>query len=144
MARVTEVVVWWAVLVAVWMFTLSSVSIQETVVSVIAGLPCALTATAARTAYGREWRPRLRWFRALVLLPGAIIQDTARVLTRPSSLGTRRAVPVSSDEAHRALATVAVSATPGTVVLDDSPEHAELLVHALVPGGSRLERSVRQ
>jgi multisubunit Na+/H+ antiporter MnhE subunit len=43
---------------------------------------------------------------------------------------------------HRALAATALSATPGSIVLDIDGD--ELQLHTLTPGPSRLEKAVRR
>ncbi|GDY29642.1 Na+/H+ antiporter subunit E [Gandjariella thermophila] len=158
MTRLVEVAVWWLVLVLFWLATLSATSRAEFLVALIAGLPCAVAATAARAAGGWRWRVRPAWSRWLVPLIPAAIADTARVLARaarepragrrePHRVTERelRRIPLvaGEDEARsagwRAVAAALMSATPGTVVLDSPPEEPVLLVHDLDGRPSRLE-----
>lgn len=118
MARAVESIVWWAVLVGVWLCTLSTVTTQELVLAAVAAVPCALVATALRAAYQGRWKPTRAWS-----LPMRIVRECASLFSRASL----RKIPV--DTARKAVKTVVVSASPGTVVLDDKDD--ELLVHSL-------------
>ena len=44
--------------------------------------------------------------------------------------------------ARRALATLAVTSTPGTLVVDTDPDRCLLVTHSLLPGPSRIEKAV--
>lgn len=50
--------------------------------------------------------------------------------------------PDAVASAHRALAAVAVSATPGTFVVDGDPEEDRLVIHSLARGWPHLDRVV--
>jgi len=145
-SRAVEALVWWIVLTGIWLLTLTSFSVQELSAALVAGLLCALVATTARESYRASWRPRARWLSWIALLPHTVVADTVRVLgPRLRTPAERRRIPVDDDGA---VATMVVSAAPGTVVLDDRVAEATgnrttLVVHALVPAGSRIERSVR-
>jgi hypothetical protein len=52
MPRAVETLVWWAVLVGVWLTTLSSMNGQDLAVAAVLAVPCALAATAVRAIYG--------------------------------------------------------------------------------------------
>jgi multisubunit Na+/H+ antiporter MnhE subunit len=155
--RLVEVAVWWFVSVLFWLGTLAAASRAELVVAVIAGLPCALAATAARAAGGWRWRVDGRWLAWLWPLVPAAAVDTVRVFLRAARApraprgrteGELRRVPLPRGEdgcradGRRAIAAAFVSATPGTVVLDSPPGEPVLLVHALDDRPSRLERAV--
>jgi multisubunit Na+/H+ antiporter MnhE subunit len=118
-ARAGETLVWWLVLVGVWVSTLSTVTAQEVVAATVAGLPCAVAATVARRTYRGRWKPVRAW-----RLPVAILRDCAALLSRDSAI---RRIPVQPKE--KAVQTMVVSASPGTVVLDD--EGRSLVVHAV-------------
>lgn len=148
MRGAVEVVVWEVVLALLWLATTSSVSVQESVAAVVFALPCAVAATAARRAAGGHWRPNRSWLRWLLVLPWAVLRDTAAVLVhvvrRDDGEFTRVGLPHDPAEAQRtareALAAGALSATPATVVADANGKG--LVVHRL-PGGYRgLERRV--
>ena len=154
--RGLELIWWWGALVGIWLITLSSVDLSEVMVSAICALPCALAALAARPAMGARWAPRLRWLGWAAPLLAAVMADAGRVLTLPP----RRAVnaqrwdgefrttslpenePTETSLARRALATMIVSATPATFVVDADPEQSRLLVHSLVTARPRMEQVV--
>ena len=119
MARAAETLIWWLVLVGVWTSTLSTVSAEELVVAGCCGLACAVLATTARAVYRGSWRLARAW-----TLPVDIIRDCAALFSRESVV---RRVTVSP--AAKAVRTLVVSASPGTVVLDD--EGDALTVHAV-------------
>ena len=140
-----EALVWWVVLFGVWLATLSTFPPAELVAGAVSALPCAVAAVAGRRAVDGAWRVRPRWLRWLLPLPVAVVTEAARLLLLP--LGRRvRAGPVGhireialtpqSDgtvaEAHRALATTVLAATPGSVVVDTRPDDDVLVVHAIV------------
>jgi hypothetical protein len=119
MARAIESAVWWAVLVGVWLTTLSAVNWQDLLAAALFAVPCAVVATLVRGAYGGRWRPVRAW-----KLPVEILRGCAALV---SSRAQFRKIPVSS--LRKGVKTVVVSASPGTVVLDDDGD--SLLVHAL-------------
>jgi len=104
---------------------------------------------------GNAWSFRLVWLRPLLVLPAAVVNDTFRVL-RPSLVGRRRtggferlllsagAGDDSGAQGRRALATVLISASPGTVVADVEPESGALLLHKLGDSGFGFEEIVSQ
>jgi multisubunit Na+/H+ antiporter MnhE subunit len=119
MSRAVESGVWWAVLVGVWLTTLSAVNWQDLLVAAVLAVPCAIIATLVRRAYGGRWRPASAW-----RLPADIVRGCGALLARRATL---RRIPVSA--LRKGVKTVVVSASPGTVVLDDKDD--ALLVHAL-------------
>lgn len=142
-----EAGLWWAGLIGIWLITLPAVTVPEVVVSAVAAVPCALLTVRARHAMEESWGLDFGWLRGLAVLPLSVIADAARVLTLP--LRGARAKPHKDDlqtvplsgprrgpagETRRATATVLVSATPATVVVDSEPDDHELLVHRLVSG----------
>jgi multisubunit Na+/H+ antiporter MnhE subunit len=150
MNGLVEVLVWWVVLVLVWLASLTSTSVPELVAAAVCAVPCALAARWARLSAGNAWRPRVRWLAWLRAVPVSVVSDTARVfgvvlrrLRGERVTGDFRTLPVcSDDEGTRAVATVLVSATPGTVVVDAPPGENVLVAHTLVDGPSAVERAV--
>jgi multisubunit Na+/H+ antiporter MnhE subunit len=150
-----EVLWWWGAAVGIWLITLSSVTVPEVAVAIGCGLPCGLAARAGRRALGNTWRPRPEWVLWIGPLAVSIIVDEVRVmrlaavrlLGRPVG-GELRNVPLPGDQpdtvasAHRALASVCISATPGTFVIDGDPEEDELVIHSLASGWPHLDRVV--
>lgn len=160
MAAVGEVLAWWAVLVGIWLTTLSSPSSSELGISVASGLACALVAVPVRRALRAKWHPQPSWVQWLLPLPAAVLADTVRLFVlafRPrrttgggddpkdGELSEIR-LPVDDDPhragIRRALASLALSATPGTYVVDSRPEDNVLIVHSLGSGAPRLDEVV--
>jgi multisubunit Na+/H+ antiporter MnhE subunit len=156
--RLIESVAWGVVLTGLWASTLTALDAIELVVAGVCGLACGALATATRTSLGVVVRPRARWLTWLLRLPVAVVTDlgrlvlaVARSVRHGTPLGTVRtlALPVEPSgvaRTRRALGSLAISATPGSYVLDvvddpDSPA-STLTLHALTEEPSALERSV--
>jgi multisubunit Na+/H+ antiporter MnhE subunit len=136
-----EFVLWWLVLAAMWLATLSTYSGGELLLAGSCALPGAAAVVAARRVLGASWRPSWRWLRWLVAIPVTAVTDTAKVVIRPKPAHRSIALP-DRDAGAEAAATLAVNATPGTVVTD--VRDGELRVHALSARPSLLERVVRR
>lgn len=153
-----EVVAWWALMVGVWVITLSSAPPMELYISAAAALPCALLMPTVRRTVQAAWRPDWRWLRWLVVLPFSILADTARVfaavfvhavMRRPldgelTEIRLRPHEDPARSTAHVALAMVTVSATPGSFVMDSRPERNALVLHQIVDGPPDLQQVVRR
>ncbi|VVJ25188.1 Uncharacterised protein [Amycolatopsis camponoti] len=151
----SEVLPWWLGLTALWVLTLPTPSLPEIVAAAVAAVPCAFAARAARRAVGGGWRPRARWFRWLLAVPGAAVRESFQVLVevvrhpragRFDTVGLPRE-PDAVHEARAACAALVVGSTPGTMVVA-TPENPsagrELVVHRLLDGGSRVLDEVRR
>ncbi|REH39386.1 hypothetical protein BCF44_113241 [Kutzneria buriramensis] len=110
---------WWAVLVGIWLTTLSSVDAQDLVLAAALAVPWAIAATLVRRAYGGRWRPAQAW-----TLPWQVLRGCAALFSRHAELREIQVQPI-----RKAVKTVVVSASPNTVVLDD--KGSSLRVHAL-------------
>jgi multisubunit Na+/H+ antiporter MnhE subunit len=119
MSRAVESGVWWAVLVGVWLTTLSTVNWQDLLVAAVLAVPCAIIATLGRRVYDGRWQPASAWH-----LPLDIARGSGTLFSRRARL---REIPVSA--VRKGVKTIVVSASPGTVVLDDKDD--ALLVHVL-------------
>ncbi|MFI9383400.1 hypothetical protein [Kutzneria sp. NPDC052558] len=119
MARAVESAVWWVVLVGVWLTTLNAVNWQDLLVAAVAAVPCALLATLVRATYRGRWRPA-----SARALPAEVARGCVALFRRRTTLRHEKVRPL-----QKAVRTVIISASPGTVVLDD--EGDSLLVHAL-------------
>ncbi|HTI27634.1 MAG TPA: hypothetical protein VL652_42010 [Kutzneria sp.] len=119
MSRAVESGVWWAVLVGVWLTTLSTVNWQDLLVAAVLAVPCAIIATLVRRVYDGRWQPASAW-----QLPLDIARGSGALFSRRARL---REIPVSA--VRKGVKTIVVSASPGTVVLDDKDD--ALLVHVL-------------
>lgn len=156
-----EVITWWALLVGVWVTTLSGVTTSDMVAATAGGLLAALAARWTRRAAGGRWRMRPGWLGWLAVLPVAVVADAARLAgvaarhlviragDEPGEgVGRLSRVPLPAGEdgptgaGRRAAATLAVSATPGTFVVDVDEDAGELVVHRLVDGRPSVDRVV--
>ena len=153
-----EILLWWALMVGVWDVTLSGTTVPDISAAAGAGLLSAIAAVAARVAIGGRWRADVRWVRWLPVWAMSVAVDTGAVLAL-AGRHLRRPVrgrdvhgaftdialakpEFASEDAHRALATMALSSTPGTLVYDAEPEDHRLLVHRIVDTKPGLERTV--
>lgn len=149
----TEVLWWWGACTGIWLLTLSSVTAPELTVAAACGLPCALAARAGRRAVGDMWRPRPAWLAWLAVLPASVAADSARLARllvqtggRPADPGRLRDIQLPGSEpgpvaaARRALGSLVISASPGTVVVDSDPGGSRLTVHALAGGWPGLDQ----
>jgi hypothetical protein len=112
LGRVRSLLVWWCALVAVWLTAAGTVTTQA----------CAWAAVVLRGIYGREWRLVSAWG-----LPVAIVRESGALFSGHANV--RR---VDVRPAVKAVRTLVLSASPGTVVLDD--KDGSLLVHTLGRG----------
>jgi multisubunit Na+/H+ antiporter MnhE subunit len=139
-----EWVAWAGAVLVVWLLTLASVSGADLTVAGVAAAACGTAAVATRRALGLRLHPSRRYLRWLAPLPVGIAYDTAAVLSLPWRRLFRRGregrwvrIPVAPGtgvraSTARAAATMAVSVTPGSFVVDDDPKTGELTVHLLV------------
>lgn len=158
MRTLAEVVCWWAAGIGVWLLTLSSVSLPEALIATGCALPCAVLAVVARRAVEGSWPVQPGWVRWLLPLPAAVVADGVRVLGRAAAVlggarmpsGDEHTVQLHRDRpagrwrTRQALATVLVTATPGTVVLDVDEDSGRMRVHALGAGRPSMEEVVRR
>ena len=149
-----EIAVWWAMLVGVWLLTLSS-SVNDAAV-VVAGacaVPCAIAARLARAAVDGRWRFRAAWLPWVGPMLRSALVDGVRVLAvalrhRPGSEPVGHlfevSLPEEGDDAHEAgresAAELTLSTTPGTFVVHGDP--ATLVMHSLPSGKSDLAGTV--
>lgn len=154
--RGVQLAAWWAALTAVWVAAGSSLAPA----ALLIGAGCAVLGSVAAVAAQRTvvggWRPNagfLRWLPPLIL---AVPADTLRLLPllaagasrREQSGGQLRQAPPESREPaesaafRRAVGALAVSMTPGTVVVDWPPDGRPALIHHLCSGRPSLTTAV--
>jgi multisubunit Na+/H+ antiporter MnhE subunit len=151
-----EALLWWALLVGVWDLTLSGTTLPDISAALAGGLISAIAAVATRRTIGGRWVPRPRWALWLPVVVLNLFTDTARIFVLAVRSLRRRDVegeigfvqlklstPADAD-IHRALATFAVTSTPGSVIFDVEPESHRLRKHTLVTGPPDLEGTVAQ
>jgi multisubunit Na+/H+ antiporter MnhE subunit len=148
LARVVEIAVWWAVLLLVWLASLNAFSFAELGTAAGLALPCAFAARAGRVAAGMRWRVNARWARWLLSMPWAILHDTVSVLLlaarpdRPDEDSIDAVEFADRGAGHDALATMALSTSPGSVVVD--ADEGRLLVHRVPIGDTGLSEAIRR
>src|SRR5690348_2131859 len=135
---VAEAVLWAAACFSLWLLTLSSMNTQDITAAGIAAVPCAVLAVVARRVIQGSWRFEFSpVVRLALLLPVAIVVDTVRLLAVPlrvlaggndgkGEIGSVRAPTIegngSAAAGRRVLLGAGVSATPGTIVMDATPD----------------------
>lgn len=137
---------------AVWLATLSSVSLPEVCFAAAAGVVSGTVATAGRRSIGGSWRFQPRWVLwapQVAATLAAELVELARVTVRTAPHGRLHTLrmPVEGRErasGREALATLALSSTPGSIVVDGDPEEHTLTVHTLVSRGPDLTSVVRR
>lgn len=146
-----ELALWWALMVGVWDLTLSAATLPDLLAAVAAGFCSAVAAVAARRLFGAWWRPRLSWISWLTVIATKAVTDTARAfalagrhLVHRDVDATRGEVPLCRGRerdvaVHEALAGLAISSTPGSVVYDADSDGNRLFKHELVSGPPDLE-----
>lgn len=155
-AVAVEMLVWSALMVGMWVVTLSAATVPEVVAAAAAGVVSALGAVVARVALGGRWRAKARWSRWLVTWWGSLVADTAAVFALAARHLRHRDVAGDfvevalrrtpgdepSEDMHRALAALVLSSTPGSVVYDSDPRGHRLFVHTIVDVPPDLEAAV--
>jgi multisubunit Na+/H+ antiporter MnhE subunit len=149
-----EVLAWCPLLFGLWLLTLASVSIAESIAAGISAVLCAVIARAGRRASRVRWHPDPGWLRWFALLPIAICVDTVRVFAIAVRMAFGRPAPQRWDrielpadrstaraDARRAAAVLALSTAPGSFVVDAPPD-GPLLVHTLVSVPPRIDERV--
>jgi len=149
---IARLVGWWVVLMAVYLMLISSVTRQEVVAgAVVAALASTLPAAAIR-GFGPVAPPRRLHWRHLLALPLELVRDTLALVAalpdvrRHAGRTEERSLPAAGDPAAvRAYSVLALSATPGSYVMDvmvDDPDdpvgerrRGVVRVHRLGAGG---------
>lgn len=150
MRTVIEGASWFLAGVVVWLATVSSITIPEVLIAVLTSAAAAPFAVLARRQMGLRVRPSAAWVRWALIVPVAAAADSVRlvawlmhgapdgpegeaIVTRHTPAGERPAAVGS-----RAGATCAISATPGSLVVDTRAD-GRLLLHRLVSGPPNLD-----
>jgi multisubunit Na+/H+ antiporter MnhE subunit len=150
LSALAETVGWAVVACAVWLATLSSVTVPELCIAIVVSIPCGVLARAGRRALDASWHFRPEW--ALWLFPviGSLIAELVALfrmaVTRPRE-GELKTVdlpdePPEKAAGREALGTLALCATPGSMVADADPERNQLTVHVLVSAGPKVEEVI--
>jgi hypothetical protein len=149
---VLETVAWSAVACAVWLATLSSITLPETCFAIAAAIPCGILARASRRALDASWSFRPQWLAwpalVLVTLVAEVVQLFGTEVVRPRS-GRIATLDLPEEEptlasGRTATATLALCSTPGSLVADNDPARHRLTVHTLLSAGPDLRSVVRR
>jgi multisubunit Na+/H+ antiporter MnhE subunit len=141
------------------MLTLSSINKQDITAAAIAAVPCGVLAVLARQVVQGSWRFELSpVLRFTLLLPVVIVLDTVRLLAVPlrviagrndgkGEISSVRAPTIEGNDpaaaARQVLLGAGVSATPGTIVMDATPDGV-VRVHRMVPDRPSMLKAVLQ
>ncbi|KHL03262.1 hypothetical protein [Sinomonas humi] len=144
-----ELVLWWAGGTIFWLATASTLTVSETLIAAAVALAGAVLARLARRAIPFAARPGVAWLRWTVLVPVSAVADALRLVpwlggSQPEDLVEKR-LAASTGQAEtglRAAGIVALSATPGTVVVDCEPRSGTVRMHSLVNGWPHLDEQV--
>ncbi|MGB3895043.1 Na+/H+ antiporter subunit E [Mycolicibacter sinensis] len=147
---VGETLLWWLIAAALWVVTLTERTAQELAAAALCTLPCAVAARAARQANSGSWRFRPGWLRWIPTVAGEVLKQTVQVWVyilvpsrRSQSVIAPVALPAEAGPVaagRRAVATLALATTPGTVVLDNAAR--SVLVHRIGQRPGTLEAAV--
>lgn len=154
MQRLAEIACWSAVCLGVWVLTLSSVPTPELIIGVPAAVVCGAGAVGARSLVGGRWTVRPRWGIWLLQLVASAPVETAQILWAAvrRSRGRTVAVELPEDESkvvassRRAIATVLLSASPGSYVAHSDFERRRIEVHRLgrgAPAAAQIDPGMR-
>ena len=152
MSMIVETTWWTAVACAVWLATLSTVTLPELCFAVAASVPCGILARASRRALGATWRFDPRWLLWAWPVICSILAEFPRLLVAATThrrSGHLTEVDLPDEDAARAAgregaAILAICSTPGDLVLDSDPGRRRLVLHVLVSGGPDVEEAVRR
>ncbi|AMM31363.1 hypothetical protein SA2016_0673 [Sinomonas atrocyanea] len=143
-----EYVLWTAVGTLFWLATASTVTAVETGIAAAVSLVCAVLARLARRALPFRARPGREWLRWAAVVPLAACADLLRLpgwlrSGQPEQL-REAAMPTGGDRqtGWRAGGIVALSATPGSVVVASDPDSGAVTVHSVTSGWPRLDEQV--
>lgn len=147
--RVVEVAAWTLAGTLFWLATASSVTAAEAIAAAAVALPAGALATVARRAMPFRALPRRVWPRWAATVPVAAVADMVRLTgwLRTRQPGQLRAGHMpggdgARETGWRAGGIVALSATPGSVVVASDPEAGTVTVHSLVHGWPGLDEDV--
>ncbi len=153
-AAVVEIALWWGLMVGVWDLTLSGTTLPDISAAIGAGFVSAIGAYVGRRLIGGRWVPRPRWLLWLPVIALNAVADVVRAFALAARHIADRDVDANFGEVplraqadryrdvHHALATLAITSTPGSVIYDGDVEGQLLRKHELVSGPPDLEGTV--
>ena len=144
------VALWSGTSLGIWLLTLSSLSWGELAVGAACSLAVGVIAVATQRAVGARWAPTASALRPVLAVPLAIVTDAVQVLTlpfrRPDARGRFERVDINaagpSPEAatRRAIATLATTVTPASLVVDIDGDSGDMTIHSLPTRGPHVEK----
>ena len=147
--NLSGVALWSGVSLGIWLLTLSTFSWAELAVGSACSLIVGVVAAAVQRTVGVRWAATASALRPLHVVPLAIVTDAAQVVPLPfrrrGLRGRFETVDVdaagSSPEAatRRAIATLATTVTPASIVIDVDGESGDMTIHALPTIGPHVE-----
>lgn len=145
---ILEYALWTVAGTLFWLATASTVTAVETGIAAAVSLVCAVLARLARRALPFRARPGREWLRWAAVVPLAAGADLVRLpgwlrSGQPEQL-REAAMPTGGDReaGWRAGGIVALSATPGSVVVASDPDSGAVTVHSVTSGWPRLDEQV--
>lgn len=142
-----EPVTWWAVLFALYLAVISTISFPEVVVGAAAAAVCAVAAVVSRRTLlaadnDERYRPRARWLRWLLPLPVQIVTGALRLLRPRGEFAEVQLPEDTRAAARRGFAVLVLSVAPNGYVAEVEPDRNVLVVHRLDGRPTALEREV--
>jgi multisubunit Na+/H+ antiporter MnhE subunit len=144
------VALWSGTSLGIWLLTLSSLSWGELVVGGACSLAVGVVTVAAQRAVGARWAPTASSLRPVLAVPLAIVTNAVQVVAlpfrRPDASGRFESVDIDaagqSPEAatRRAIATLATTATPASIVVDVDSDSGVMKFHALPTSGTDVKK----
>jgi hypothetical protein len=146
MVRAVEAAGWSLAAFALWLTTLSSVTVPEVLCAAAVAVPCGIFAPLMRTTLEDGWRGRGRWSVLAVLVPWRAAAELVPVIraTMLRRHGRLRRVELPAGSrptrgCRAALMILGSNATPGRLVLHVDNGLRCFIVHDLVAAGRQLE-----
>lgn len=150
---VGEILLWWAFTDAVWLASVTTVTLSELAAATVCTLLCAVLASMARRANRGYWRFRFGWSAWVAIvardIPVQAIQSWlyALIPRRRCAVFTVVSLPAEDEQTAAgrcAISTLSLATTPGTVVYDSDPHQGRLLLHRLGERQGQLESAVQR
>ena len=150
---VGEILLWWVFTDAVWLASVTTVTLSELAAATVCTLLCAVLASLARHANHGYWRFRLSWSAWVPIVardvPVQAVQSWlyALIPRRRRAVFTIVSLPAEDERTTAgrcATSTLSLATTPGTVVYDSNPRLGRLLLHRLGERRGRLESAVER
>jgi hypothetical protein len=150
---VGEILLWWVFTDAVWLASVTTVTLSELAAATVCTLLCAVLALLARQANRGYWRFQIGWSSWMAIVardvPVQAVQSWlyALIPRRRRAVLAVASLPAEDERTAAgrcAIGTLSLATTPGTVVYDSDPRLGRLLLHRLGERQGRLESAVQR